>query len=589
MRKKYVGIVFILIACFIFLFNSFLMHNNKATRANENLNLIDASSHIPIKIGINQLNEKIDLLKESGGGYRYLPEESHSIADLYSTYYGRKTFEIINSEPHEMPGEYIFREDFNKMFLPDLYYFYGIYPTKVNSDFKQKTNMLLENLQKNDGLFYLSIDDKNNRTDSGSDYMSTYMAVAISKISGFNDLNINSELLKTAFIDMLESKENGTLEKISTIKNLISIDELMEWSISEKYKEKIQKLATDFSELVLKDQNGFSLVDINNYLYIIDALNLELKIPKKTIVNIINTYANSDGGYILFKGNDSNALPTYLAVDNLKRIESLNENVKINVNNFLEKYELYDKLFAPIEQINADLVSTYYVYLISKETEENYNNNIKLFLEANSQFEEHPYYWKLMKDINPRNISSTNKDKINETFLNHVKNLLDSREIDDLIKTYNYIETINGLNIQISNDVKNNLIGFSKTELNKFLKDDSEVPIVNVSYTLRMLNILSDDSSGLINKVNDKILKIIINDLQTNDKLIYLYHALVAIKETKPNVFAKLLTDTEFKKQVMEVLLECYVEQGLFSYNADKENIDLKSTYYGLWVYGSVF
>jgi len=30
------------------------------------------------------------------------------------------------------------------------------------------------------------------------------------------------------------------------------------------------------------------------------------------------------------------------------------------------------------------------------------------------------------------------------------------------------------------------------------------------------------------------------------------------------------------------------VGKGLFSYGDDKENIDLKSTYYGLWVYESI-
>ncbi|MCM3039099.1 hypothetical protein M3201_05235 [Paenibacillus motobuensis] len=584
MRKLHLIIIVILLSIVFLVLNPFLINDN---RNKFTIDLDNNISQISFSVDREQLNKRVDLLEEPDGGFGYLSEEAHNLADLYSTYYARKALHIIGSEPLPLPGQYSFGKDLSKVSLPDLYYFYSIYKTNVDISTKKKTNILLDSLKKNNGTFYLSLDDKEKAIDDGLDYLSTYMALSISSVTGKDINTINSQWLSNVYVELLNSDQKSS-EKISVIKNLISIDKLIKSNVSYQYKRQIEKVMLDFcNSLNYENQNSYSLLDINNLLFIDDILGTRLPIPSDFIADLIDIYENDDNGYSLFLGDKSNALPTFLAIDNLNKLNILSDLQKEKVEKFLKRYELHDGLYAPIDSIEADIVSTYYVFLISKETGQNFNYNINMFLEKNPNLKNHPYYWRLMLEVNPGGISENNKLEINQIFADSVEKYIESNNLENTIIVYRFLETMNDLGISISNDTRISLIEASSKELKRYLKKDPKTTIQNFSYNLRILHQLGIDSNKLINNAIQMIAREIEKDLP-NDKVDYLYHALIGIKEIQPIQFTELFNKSALRNQVMQAIRECYVGKGLFSYGDDKENIDLKSTYYGLWVYESI-
>ncbi|WP_223070461.1 hypothetical protein [Paenibacillus caui] len=242
-----------------------------------------------------------------------------------------------------------------------------------------------------------------------------------------------------------------------------------------------------------------------------------------------------------------------------------------------------------INPIKSDIISTYYVVQLSKVLKFDVSENIVKYLNNYKEGRDHPYYWKLMIEFNRDAIQNSDISDIESLFLKAVKTYSVDSDINKLIEVYSYLEILEELNIPLQSDIKEKLTFTAEKAIQKTTKNNDYLSVQTKSYNSLILYKIDDKNNSAIIKHSDFLIKNIqnFNDLDQG-QLECLYFSLVSLSKTEPDKYQSIIQSEDNVKSISNILKAHYVDDGMFSYTSHKDNVDLRSVYYGVWVYENV-
>ncbi|MCM3135528.1 hypothetical protein M3629_22360 [Paenibacillus polysaccharolyticus] len=539
------------------------------------------------------LEEKIKLMETEDGGYGYLTEEAKNLVDLYSTYYADKTFEVLMYQNKGILDEKsldlnLFNVD--NASLSDMFYYCSLVgDLNKNEEFSKKIENQILELRKSDGTFSQDKGDLENNKNN-VDYLATYMALySLQKIKSSYDLNYVESWYKNSFRKEVDSG-SYTIDKMENIKNLAEISKLFNFEIEDALKGKIKGMLKLMKQDITSNSDTLPLLNLSTLVFLSKEIDEKTGLSSEKVKQILNRYKNEDGGYSLYIGEKSNALSTYLAASILKH--ELKDTLKdelLEIESFLKRFELESGYFIPIDTINSDIVSTYYISEISDMLNFDTLKNIDKYLKDSNE-RDHPYYW-VLKFKNDRTSLSPQDFKHIKYLLNAVvSSYTDESDINTLIEIYSYLEILIDSKVEINMDLKQKIKKNVENSVKKALKEDANYSSVQIeSYGSLILSKLGEEGSKDLNKAVQSLTSSLNNlgNLE-QDELEFLYFTLRAIREINPDQFNEIIEDEKLYSLISNTYISCFVGNGLFSYASDKGNIDLRSTFYGVWVFENV-
>ncbi|REK76254.1 hypothetical protein [Paenibacillus paeoniae] len=251
----------------------------------------------------------------------------------------------------------------------EYYYFAMIFESNiiVDSEVKDKLIDCISALRMSNGFYSYDSDEiKSFNDDESQYYLSTSMAMEAYKVLRYSavDPNLNKWLEeKMKHLDKLDIKNSGHLLLLIKLSDLIEVN----------YDKKILEEKTD--KLIYDLENGLTEESLVFLDPIIELAYKNNKIKELTFVYdfIVNLQDNQNGWFKNDSESNVNVLPTYIA---LKYFNYLNLEIPnmLSLNKKLNEYKIGDIPFY-YQKGSSDLLSTYYVKKIIKETNSNELND----------------------------------------------------------------------------------------------------------------------------------------------------------------------------------------------------------------------
>lgn len=531
-------------------------------------NLVDA-------VDIDVLKKTLTLCKNVDGGYGYLAESNNNIIDYYDTYYAISSLEIINEELEIVLDGQGYKFD-QITDLSDLYFYIQLLKNDLSESFKEECKSFVLDLETSVGTFAYNkeqlIDLGDNKDRINELYLSTFYAISI--LNSIDCLDYNIENIKEwvqSRMDMIIANDEFSFSTIANVRILYMISNCINdnfnCKIEKIYSKKIINKLTKVNEIVSTkiSKKNISLIDLSNYLELMDLVKASIVDTEELLNKYILQHQNVDGGFGIVLNAESNSGITFLAIKMLNRMNGLNYSAEEKVLSYFNRYRLNNGYYTTMHPIDSDIVSTYYIYQIYKLLGINTNINIMSYLNhLDDSYQMHPYFWRLKIESG---INITEEEE--KIILDTVKDKIDSynNDYNSSIALYNFLIILNDLNIKLDKNNKNKLRGL--------LSRDNKNDIAVQSYNKLMFSILGSK----VEPINNKELKKIINE---NDELYGLFHSLYT---------EYYLNDTNIeldKNIIYQVLKDTYCDNGMFAYSSQKDNVDIRSVYYGLWVMKNV-
>ncbi|MGG4146362.1 hypothetical protein ABEW34_24965 [Paenibacillus algorifonticola] len=545
-------------------------------------------------ITLTPLASKLSLMQTSDKGYGYLTEEATNLADLYSTYYALKSMELLTKKSPALPdrtGFELLKGDTDKIPLTNIYYYCSIFNDfQNNQELGNQIKTLILKMRYEDGTFAPSVADKDLLVGGQKDYLSTYMALyAIRTINPDYDMSGNRSWIEDALNSEVLSPNAGEIEKMAEIKVLIDLADIISPSIVDNYHETLLILLNEYQKYMISPADAEQpLSNLSIFLDLAERLNFSTILSEENIIHTIQQYKKADGGFSLFLSDKSNALPTYLAVKLLNDYKRLEDSEK-EIEAFIERFKLFNNFYIPINYIESDIVSTYYALKIAELAGNNsVNEHIEEYLNNHEELKEHPYYWAMKVTYAQKNLTKIDKISISKLFIKAADAFTEHSGRNEAIELHTFLSIMNDLQIPIDIEVKNKVIAASEEGLETAL-NKANTEMATLSFLALILVELGEQELLPVKDINREFANNLKNVTNlTQDELEYLYFSLITLKQSDLNEFEDMIANASFRDSIANTLAACYIGNGLFSYSSDQGNIDLKSVFYGVWVYENI-
>jgi prenyltransferase beta subunit len=533
-------------------------------------------------INFSLLKSRLNFMEDKKGGFSYLIEEAKNLPDLYTTYYAMKVnkiFEKSNSTVSEPGNQLSF--DSKQLSIMDVFYYCNIFSNNLRGTKMGKDILsFVQKLKNKDGTYSASI-SSHEEYGGKVDYQSTWTAISIQKL--FREdfrFEIESGWVKDNLIAEIKGSE-PIPNKVANINTLFEISLFTEQEIHASEYPEIELILTNLESQLKSIDTPISYIDsfvkLNGIVANRDRLNeVEIK-------NYIERYYKPDGGFSFFINGPSDALATFLAVQLLDKINHEDKH-RNGVLNFFGKYKLLSGYYAATVEMKSDIVSTYYAYLISKILHYDISQSISDYLKNHPDEMNHPYYWFLKVNTSKQELSQNERRKLSDLLMSAANVISEKSDLNELITLDTFIQTSIQSGVDITQRAKGKIEKATLLLINFSKKNDEQQIFIKEMCSLILNHIgIVDDNEQL--KMNKDIRKSIENiDKLNYDELYYLFYSMRLLNETIP---LKNLTINE-KNSIYKEVTNCYVGEGLFSYKKNHEIVDLRSTYFGMWLFENI-
>ena len=532
-------------------------------------------------------NELI-LYKNSDGGYGFLPDEYYTQKDLYTSYYAIETLRTLgNFNEDKYPEmDLSFVANLNKTSIAEIFFFTSLFKEKIiiNDSTRYKIESYILSLFTDYGTIANSNSEKTSLKPKDAEelYTSTYFGLKILNMlkSNYDKTQVSKWINNT--LNKLINDELYNKDQIGNLNMIISMSKIVNNTKYIEYKDKIiNKISMFENDLTdrLNSNLEIPLYEVDNYYNIMENMELQPKHPLSEKLNIyIQSYQKSNGGFGLYKNDQVNILPTYMAVNIL-----INHNNAIpNENKILaliKRYKLVDGYYIPIAPIESDLQNTFYVYSILKLLEgSNIENSINSYIEkfnmSNLNNSELVYYCNLKNSA-----SKSEQIILSENVKELINNLVNSKEARN---------DYNNINLKMRIIQYMGIVDISKILNDKDIKyfNTYSKTHQNLDFIFDCLNmrILSSAKTQNTNFENDKMNKIkqalnYIHLREKSENLLYLY---IIIDSLNDSEIVKL--DKGSRDILITELGKCYLGDGIFKLGPESDRISYCSSYYGIYI-----
>lgn len=549
---------------------------------------------------ISDLIKIINLSQNQDYGYHEFVISDNAKSDIYTTYYAleinkicekKEKIDILNilENYKKNQNDFFFNEDkFDN--LSNIYFFTKIAQLdNININNKSIEKYVL-NLQCNNGSFAFSKKHKNmintskNKELDNSNLLSTYMALYV--LNYYNNIKFDHDKLSKWIEDIFYNTQFTDISKSSYLLILIRICNLTNIDIS-IYCPNIDILIHNYN----KQFNNYLKNNLLNIIILDDLVNLnketnynslnEIDIIK--VERLLNILQKKDGWFSLDEASDTNILPTYIAL-NFKQYFKLNISNKDKILLKLDRFNIKNKGYVFITDLNSNLQSTYFAqqiyYLFGQD-----NINIKNYLNnfhdiSNFSVMERYYYYNMLIDSNKLNAEIIKADYHSIGYLinNEINNISQLNNIDDYLDLYYNLLFLKKINYVIDNNLKtniSNLLYFSSINIDELQNDK----IITLKYALDILifdliEINQEDYKNNIENFNCELKKCLYNEKDFDVILTYFY------------IHATNISGINYSKgKILQILKKCSNEDGTFRQNITKDSSSsFISTYYALLI-----